>query len=244
MKIDSVPLSYFAKREDPTFNPMWCINTSEKSVVGQKAEVLISCEPTVNSNLPIVIRVPNTWLPIELTKYATSAQLLSSNHLKKAINLKMVTLISVSTAKKILAQPCAGMELDRVGTNLTGGNSINFPSALSMELLDKPAVPTPAGEIYSLYTGWDSCEDAPSDYRCGRESLVDKINFLTDTEASMVINSRQDYSEEDLMFLSKKIKHSKTLAFIHLLLAAKRRKPWYDRVQKYFTDLWANFKGL
>lgn len=60
------------------------------------------------------IRVPVTWMPVELTAQAPKSQLLDSSDFRKAVRSGYLTLISSEDAQKMRERPGAQQELQRL----------------------------------------------------------------------------------------------------------------------------------
>jgi hypothetical protein len=81
---------------------VFCINTSDLEGAREKGDVLMTVRLNGSTD-PELIRIPLTWIPIDLTSFVPIEALLTSVELRKAINSGTVTLINEETANAILA---------------------------------------------------------------------------------------------------------------------------------------------
>jgi len=100
--------------QQPSSAPLYVINTSQKSELGQKGEVLLQI-PALNSNAePAKITVPQSWLPMDLTQSAPREQVLMSTEFRRAVNIGLITPCSADHAQRLEEQPGAREERQRL----------------------------------------------------------------------------------------------------------------------------------
>lgn len=97
----------------PSSFPIFALNSSAESTIGQPGQILLSI-PKQNGTKSDPLRIPQTWLPVELTKQIPRAQLISSAEFRQAIENRLITLISPVDAKKLEQQEGANGERARV----------------------------------------------------------------------------------------------------------------------------------
>lgn len=84
--------------------------------------VLNNSNPKGNVNLTMndgqgaqmVVTVPVTWIPVDLTTQATKSALLASPNFRRLLAVRMLILVSEDVASATMAQPAASKEAGRV----------------------------------------------------------------------------------------------------------------------------------
>src|ERR1700737_3011856 len=112
MKMLSV--SHFEEMGTKVNSPIWGINTSAQSILDQSGEVLVSIPKANGNGQPDALRIQQTWLPQELTRDIPRQRLLRSSEFRKAVTSKLIGLIDVETAQRMLRQSGAKEEQERL----------------------------------------------------------------------------------------------------------------------------------
>jgi len=81
---------------------VFVINTSDRGGLMQKGDVILPIRIGERAE-PTLVKVPNTWIPIDLTSFVGLVHLADSIELRKALNSGVLTLIHENTALKILS---------------------------------------------------------------------------------------------------------------------------------------------
>ena len=100
-----------AELEQKNIGPVWVMNTSERS--GDAAQILISV-PKVNGTGVDVVRIPRTFIPIDLTMQVPRAQLLNSAEFRKTLQKGLINLVSEPYAKALLSTSDGKAEQRRI----------------------------------------------------------------------------------------------------------------------------------
>lgn len=100
-----------AELEQKSIGPVWVMNTSEKS--GDAAQILISV-PKVNGTGVDVVRIPRTFIPIDLTMQVPRAQLLNAAEFRKTLQKGLINLASEPYAKALLSTSDGKAEQRRI----------------------------------------------------------------------------------------------------------------------------------
>ncbi len=109
----TVTIAELEKKGSKATDPIWALNTAAESEIEAAAEILLTI-PKRNGSGNDPLRIPQTWLPQELTKSIPRAQLLVSTEFRQAVNSKLITLIPDTEAKRILGQEGSEDEANRL----------------------------------------------------------------------------------------------------------------------------------
>jgi len=96
---------------DFEFKPVWVLN---KSRGRNRGVILIGCPKVRGSGDADQIRIPNTFLPTDMTTSVPRDQLLASSDFRQAVTKGLIELIDDSEAKAILSKPGASEELTKL----------------------------------------------------------------------------------------------------------------------------------
>lgn len=208
--------------------PIWVINTADQSRVGQAAEIVIPVAQPGGQGDPDLLRIPQTWLPQEVTAIIPRKRLLNSTRFMKSIQDGLISIISEDDAARLMRQSGAREESSRL-------------LALQKHIKDAGAARTisDSGAIITRADGLEDDDDDEDDN--GRNKTVvidtnakqsvaqlaangledeepgistqfrmwtDRLNLMKDMEAKNAIKSKAKFSKAELKFLSQKL-HSK-----------------------------------
>jgi len=96
--------------EKSTKGPVWVLNqTTGKS----KGDVIFICSKLSGSGTD-TIKVPMTFIPINLTEQVTRRQLVESSEFRRSISIGLLTAIDIESAEKLLRQPGVSEEKRRL----------------------------------------------------------------------------------------------------------------------------------
>lgn len=90
--------------------PVWVLNNTRDALEGK---VIVSI-PKKNGNGADILRVPRTFLPIELTQQVPRSQLLESAEFRKTIGQKLLKLVTSEYAAVLLSTEEAKDESERI----------------------------------------------------------------------------------------------------------------------------------
>lgn len=90
--------------------PVWVLNKSEGK---HKGDIIFVCSK-INGAGTDTIKVPLTYLPINLTEQVTRKQLLESSEFRRSIMINLVVVISEEDANSLLSMPGAREEKTRL----------------------------------------------------------------------------------------------------------------------------------
>lgn len=103
-------LSVSELEQEDQRRPIWALNGSAQSEIGQAGEVHIGI-PKVNGGTKIdALHLPQTWLPQCLTDSIPRSQLLASSEFRNAVQSKLLILITAEYAESISQQEGAEEE--------------------------------------------------------------------------------------------------------------------------------------
>lgn len=100
-----------AELEQKTTGPVWVMNTTEQQ--GEAAQILISV-PKINGTGVDVVRIPRTFIAVDLTQQVPRLQLLNSAEFRKSVQKQLIKLCSEAYAKAILSTADGKAEQRRI----------------------------------------------------------------------------------------------------------------------------------
>ena len=132
--IKSIPtdsiLSITDVRKQDDSDPIWVVNTSTSKVKDQRrGQAVIN----IKDNSPLTI--PNTFLPIAVTNSHTRQDILKSQHFLKAVDKKLITLVTEEYALKILNSKYASEEMANLAKN-NDLHTVTEPTIMDVSELD------------------------------------------------------------------------------------------------------------
>lgn len=92
-------------------DPIYIINTADE--VSAEGEVCCAI-PNPNNQSPDILRIDQTWIPIDLTDKIPRKQLIESTAFRQLINSGLVKLVDSGWAQAVLSDPQAKSELQRL----------------------------------------------------------------------------------------------------------------------------------
>jgi len=91
--------------------PLYILNTSDLRHILEKpqprGDILI---PLKSEGDEIVIKIPNTWIPIDVTTFAPRNAILNSPHFRRQLESGRIRAITAAAAEKIMKEPGATEE--------------------------------------------------------------------------------------------------------------------------------------
>lgn len=113
MKVKYITISEAAKQEP--YEPLWALNTAVKSLVGEPGNLILGI-PRLNGAGVDVLRLDKTWLPVDITAQIPRAQALQSTEFRRALQERLLALISDADAQKLLRSDGAEEEQLRLAS--------------------------------------------------------------------------------------------------------------------------------
>jgi hypothetical protein len=203
----------------PATEPIWVLNTAVRSDVGQAGEIILGV-PKINGSKIDPLHIPQTWLPIEITRMIPRGQLLAASEFRQSIENKLITPISKEYAQKILSEEGAKEErerLDELRKHIrAAGAAKTLGGAPEVVMVDsETAVTTEASAKKSA--------ELDAAFVMFAERLVGE----SDISALNSIRSRGRFSKKELLHLKKVlVNHPKSVAKIQERLSTiKAKKP-------------------
>jgi hypothetical protein len=93
---------------------LWVLNSGPSSVYELEGTLLLSIPGTSGQQQAQALKIPATWLPIDLTTMFPKHRILESTDFRAAVRNELLTIIDDATAKKILGQDGARDEQTRL----------------------------------------------------------------------------------------------------------------------------------
>lgn len=102
--------------EDPSYTSrsLWVLNSGPSSVYELEGTILLSIPGTSGQQQAQALKIPASWLPIDLTMSFPKHRILESTDFRAAVRNELLTILDDATAKKILAQDGAREEQQRL----------------------------------------------------------------------------------------------------------------------------------
>jgi hypothetical protein len=197
--------------------PIWALNGSADSEVGQPGEVHVGI-PKINGSKIDDMHLPQSWLPVCLTDQIPRAQLLASSEFRNAVNNRLVTLISTEFAKDILSQDGVEeertrlIEAKRTVREATAARTIQQSGA---DVISTSELNDAAQEVHAH----DPNELAP-----GFLMFVDTLESKSDIEALNLIRGRGKFNRRELDHILTELHDKpKTTSFITERIGGKKK---------------------
>lgn len=96
----SAAISMNSLLEGKATDPVYIINNSDLDGERPKGDVYLTINQANNN--PVLINIPSTWVPLDLTSYATRESILTSPDFRRALNNQTLLPISPKVAGEIL----------------------------------------------------------------------------------------------------------------------------------------------
>lgn len=199
-------------------DPIWALNGSADSEVGQPGEVHVGI-PKINGSKIDDMHLPQTWLPTCLTDQIPRAQLLASSEFRNAVNNRLVTLVSPGFAKDILAQDGVEEERDRL---LDAKRAVR-------EATSARTIQQSGADVVSTSELQEAVQEAnvkdPNELAPGFLMFVNTLETKLDIEALNLIRGRGKFSRRELKHIAKELHDKpKTQAFVKERLSSDGKK--------------------
>lgn len=111
-KLQRVSIDDLRNQKDT--DPIWALNNTSNSKVGQAGDLLLLI-PKLNGNRnPDPLRIPRTWLPVNITNQIPRRQLLESSEFLNAVNNEVLVLITQEYADYLMKREGAEEERQRL----------------------------------------------------------------------------------------------------------------------------------
>lgn len=196
-------------------DPIWAINNSANSDVGQPGDVHCGI-PKINGTKLDALYVPQSWLPVCLTDQIPRAQLLASSEFRNLVNSELVTLITKDYAAQISAQDGAVEEKERLNEMKRAVRAATQARTISGS----------GAEIISTQEMNSDEDEAPKGPKELDQAFIMFANNLTlksDIEALNLIRGRGKFSGLEIKNLIKTLSDKpKVVAFLTARVDARK----------------------
>ena len=196
--------------------PIWALNGSAKSEVGQPGEVHVGI-PKVNGSGKIDdLYLPQTWIPVNLTDQIPRVQLLAASEFRNAVNNNLIILITPEFAKEILNTDGVKEERERLLANRRAVREATAARTIQQS----------GADVISTSEMNEAIADAPkSDPNELSPSFLmfsDTLETKADIEILNLIRGRGKMMRKEVNHMIKKVHDKpKTLAFLKNLISKK-----------------------
>lgn len=223
--------------EDPSYpsRSLWVLNSGPSSVYELEGTILLSIPGTSGQQQAQALKIPATWLPIDLTMNFPKHRILESTDFRAAVKNELLTLIDDSTAKRILGQDGAKEEQKRLiaeARRIREAGAARKISESNVTITRADGVKDDEEENPVEIYGKDD-----QDVNVARAALkgldvdengltpkfvmfAEKVKTETDIRALNALKTRSRFSRRELKYLRDNLKaHPKTVAAVKTKLA-------------------------
>ena len=131
----------------------------------------------------IVVTVPVTWIPLDLTTQATKTGILSSPTFRRMLNMGLLILVPEAEASELMSDPKAQKEAQRVYSHAKeAGLDAYAPAEAKVATAESDG--SVSGFAMQLSVATDLDEDQVMTMLRGNESTLTKADFKYVTETS------------------------------------------------------------
>ena len=196
--------------------PIWAINNSANSEVGQPGDVHCGI-PKINGTKLDALYIPQSWLPVCLTDQIPRGQLLASSEFRNLVNSELVTLVTAEYASQIASQDGASEEKERLAEMkravrvATQARTISGSGAeiISTQELDKE----------------DEAAKGPKELDQSFIMFANNLTLKSDIEALNLIRGRGKFSGLEIKNLIKTLNDKpKVVAFLKSKIEARKQR--------------------
>ena len=193
--------------KEPEHASLYAINTSQNSNAQQRGELWI----TVNTgHKDIIVNVPNTWIPIDLTSLISRKDILTNPDFRRFINLGIVTLISTEVAETILDHPESRNEVSLLRIKNMNSSDTDRTAAIVREGLDNSVADSIHKRQLAAGKGFEEGVTP-------QVLTIAERPDISDSEMLTALNNIEDIiTEKDLHYIIGKVDardHPKVLTF-------------------------------
>lgn len=200
MAIREIPLHEI---ESSGISTIWAVNNSKLSNLGQLGEIFAAI-PKLRGHGFDNLRVPQTWLPCELTDQIPRDQLLASTEFRRLVNKRLVILIDARTAEKLNSQ--AGAERERrtlaaKEDNLRASGVAGTINASIVEIRGVNNEITPPEQVVSFGAKPEAPEVSASAVSTKFKLWAERLEGMDDEDAKSEIRSAQGVKRSEAQYL-------------------------------------------
>lgn len=206
-------LSISDVEKQPQHTAIWAVNTAPDSILEQTGEILLTIQK-LNGSGNDPLRIPQTWLPQDLTAQVPRKQLLSSAEFRRAVQSQLIGLITEDNARKLLSQDGAKEENQKLLARKRLIKDVSAARAVTGEvtLISGESGDNDDSERHSLaedviIAGEEKDEVAPG-VSSNFSMWTDRLLGLSDIEAKNTLRSRKKFTTLELSYLSTKLRNT------------------------------------
>lgn len=201
---------------------IYVLNTSSQSELGLGGDVFVT---VMVGNQNRAVKIPRTWIPVEVTKSIPRKFLMESPNFLEAMAKGFITAISTESAKKILGKPGATQEERRLieidnaireASKVRGvGKNVTVSSGRETEGEEEGNAPVKRKNVtvVSVRDMDNEAEEAQPTVSQGFVAWVNKLNAMNDEKAARnEIRVRGELEEEEAHYLMEKTSYDKIRA--------------------------------
>jgi len=205
----NIPTMTVQELVDQRKGPIWVLNTSHQAEAGLGGDVFVTISVN-NQNRPM--KVPRTWIPVELTKLFPRKFLLDSPNFLEALSKGLITAIPDEYARKLIADPGYKDEERRLAeieaaireaSQIKGvGRNVTVSSGDAPEEEPTGVTSVKRKNVSVVAIGADDEEDDKSTVSARFVGWVNKLNSMEDEKAARnEIRIRGELEEEEAHYL-------------------------------------------
>ena len=212
---------------------VWVRNTGAESLLEINGDILLSIPGNVGQQGQ-ALKVPSTWLPIDLTTNFPKHRILESTDFRAAVRNGLLTIIDEPTAQKILREDGAKEERQRLfavtqhikeagapRTIADSNVSITRTDGFKEDEENPVSVIGPNQEITLASQAKAGLETDENGLTASFVMFADKVATEADIKALNALRTRARFNRRELKYLRDNLKnHPKTVAAVKTKLSA------------------------
>ena len=208
-------------REQSESAPLYVVNTSSE-VVGVHstgADIYISVREDNDTSF---IKVPQTWVPIDVSESASRRSILSSRHFLESVRKGLIAPVSVEYAEQLQEQEDAMAEYDRLASEdqrilneaMNPENRFNAPATVvdsnQSDVMD-------VNEVTAKTTG-EKTREADANF----QARVNRMNTLSTKNAWVEVKRIGKFSRQQVQFMIANLNHKEIVDAMSERLAGSK----------------------
>lgn len=197
--------------------PIYVLNSSTESAVKANGDIYLSI-PKRNGADKDPLRIRQTWLPQNITDVVTRQQLLASSEFRALVQKKLIVIISVRDAERILSQDDAQIERDRLEAEERHVDEAAGSRAITADVKvvggvgdtddsdEEQEIPV---NLVTMTSEGDGGGDLPKGITDQFDMWIERTALLGDAEAANAVrNHKASYTRSELNYMKAKLTNS------------------------------------
>ena len=214
---------------------VWVRNTGSQSVYEITGDILLSIPGNAGQQTQ-ALKVPSTWLPIDLTTLFPKHRILESTDFRAAVKNGLLTIVDDNTATRILREDGAREEQKRIvavararreagAARTIADSNVEITRADGVKDEENPLEIYGNDDVNLAKAALQGLDTDENGLTASFVMFAEKVGTEDDVRALNAIRTRSRFSRRELKYLRDTLKkHPKTVAKIKSRLAEMRAK--------------------